>query len=579
MTHAPSPEQAAFRQQLLERPNESVLLVAVAGSGKTTTLIDNLDALKGSTTLMAFNKKIVTELEERVARLPATVRLNTSVATAHAIGNRAWKSSGARSRVEGGKINFLLKDYLDGKDRDHPLVRGRHIIRNLISFAKSSGFGLSSDYEYFPAVDDNFAWSALVDHFNLETELDSCGLNPQEAIKTAQLLFKQSVEQQSLIDFDDMIYFPLLHNCKFPQSQNVLIDEAQDINATRRELAFRLLRPGGRLIAVGDPHQAIYGFTGADAASLQNIKKRAGAREMPLSVCWRCDEKIIAHARKWVSHITSFDKEGRGKVDSVPFDEDFLDRLTEGDAVLCRLNKPNVSVAVGLLRRGQTARIEGRDIGAKLMSHARKAAPDMPPLDALSYALDTYLAHQVDLLMRADKESAAALLEDEIEALKVLIDRCLEQGKRRFADLDFLQQELFQDDAHKSKCILLSSVHKAKGLEWPRVYLLGRSDYMPFWKAEAEWEQEQENNLIYVAVTRAKHELIEVTDVRSALDKGLHRLPSRATSNTGNQLQAEPNETFQQFHERATDRMERGPEFLRQQALKSINITPEDLGF
>lgn len=524
----PSPQQAAFRQQLIERPDQSVLLVAVAGSGKTTTLINNLDVMKGSTALLAFNKEIVTELELRVAKLSPMVRLNTVVKTAHAFGLAAWKASGATSRVEGGKLNFLLKDFLEGKDREHPLVKGRGIIRNLVSFAKSAGFDLVSDAEFFPNSQDPYAWAELIDHFNLETELDSAGLSSEEAIRAAQTIFNQSIQQHSLIDFDDMIYLPLLNNCKLQQHQNVLIDEAQDINATRRELAFRMLKPGGRLIAVGDPHQAIYGFTGADAASLHNIQRRAAAIVMPLSVCWRCDAKIIEHARKWVSHIESFDKEGQGIVDSVPFDEDFLDRLKVGDAVLCRLNKPNVSVAIGLLRRGLTARIEGRDLGAKLLSHARKAAPDLPPLDEMLYALESYRAHQVQLLINADKEPSAALLEDEIEALIVLIDRCLEQGKRSFADLDWLCQELFQDDAHKQRCILLSSVHKAKGLEWPRVYLLGRSDYMPFFKAEMEWELEQESNLIYVAVTRAKHELIEVTDVRSALDKGLHRLPSRA---------------------------------------------------
>lgn len=523
-----SPQQQAFRDQLERDPSQSIVLNAVAGSGKTSTLIASLDVMKGSTVLLAFNKKIVVELEAKVSKLAPAVRLNTTIGTAHSLAFRAWKASGAKSRVEGGKINFLLKDFTKGKDSQHPLVKGRFLIRQLVSYAKSSGIGLSSDYEFFPSVTDNFAWQALIDHHNMETELDSAGLSAQECILTAQLIMKQSLERLSIIDFDDMIYLPLLHNCKFQQHQNVLIDEAQDINATRRELAFRMLKPGGRLIAVGDPHQAIYGFTGADAASLQNIQRRAKAIEMPLSVCWRCDQQIIQHAQQWVPHIESHDKEGKGDVSTLPFDKDFLDKLRDGDAVLCRLNKPNVSVAIGLLRRGRTARIEGRDLGAKLMSHARKAAPDSPSLDQLLLALESYRAHQVDLLIRADKELSAAMLEDELEALIVLIDRCLEQGKKSFSDLDWLQQELFQDDAHKQRCILLSSIHKAKGLEWPRVYLLGRQDYMPFFKAEMDWELEQENNLIYVAVTRAEHELIEVTDVRSALDKGLHRLPSRA---------------------------------------------------
>jgi len=524
-----SPQQAAFRQRLIDEPHTNIILVAVAGSGKTTSMIGNLDVMKGSTAAMAFNKKISVEWEAKISKLPPLVRMNVDVGTVHSFGFRAWKAAGNKSRVEGGKVNFLLKDYLSDRDSEHPLVKGKFLIKQLVSYAKSHGFGLSSDSEVFPVIEDNFAWSDLIDHFNMETELDSVGLGAEELIHAAKIILQQSNQQLSLIDFDDMIYLPLLYNVKLREYQNVLIDEAQDTNVTRRELAFRMLKPGGRIVAVGDPHQAIYGFTGADANALINIKRRAKAIEMPLSVCWRCDGKIIEHARKVVSHIESWDKEGRGNVDSIPFDEDFLDKLREGDAVLCRLNKPNVSVAIGLLRRGRTARIEGRDLGAKLMSHARKAAPDMPPLDELLHALGSYQAHQVDILVKAEKHTSAALLEDEIEALYVLIDRCLEQGKKRFADLDFLQQELFQDDAHKQRCILLSSIHKAKGLEWPRVYLLGRSDYMPFFKAELDWELEQEMNLIYVAITRAQHELIEVTEVRSALDKGLHRLPSRAT--------------------------------------------------
>ena len=565
-----SPQQQAFRDQLIAAPEQSILLVAVAGSGKTTSLIGNLDVMKGSTAAMAFNKKISVEWESKISKLPPAVRLNVEVGTVHSFGFRAWKAAGNKSRVEGGKLNFLLKDYLSGYDSEHPLNKGRFLVRQLVSYAKQSGFGLLSADEFFPSPEDNFAWSDLIDHYNMETELDSVGLGAQELIATAKIIFKQSNEQLSLIDFDDMIYLPLLYNCKVPQFQNVLIDEAQDTNVTRRELAFRMRREGGRIIAVGDPHQAIYGFTGADANALANIKRRAKALEMPLSVCWRCDGAIIGHARKVVSHIESWDKENRGNVTSVPFDEDFLDRLTEGDAVLCRLNKPNVSVAIGLLRRGRTARIEGRDLGAKLMSHARKAAPDMPTLDELLHALDSYQAHQVDILVRAEKAASAALLEDEIEALRVLIDRCLEQGKRKFSDLDFLQQELFQDDAHKQRCILLSSVHKAKGLEWPRVYLLGRSDYMPFFKAEMDWELEQEQNLIYVAITRAQHELIEVTDVRSALDKGLHRLGSRATPKPEPKFALPPDPAGRRDgeHEKHDDPI-----------TADINATLRDLGF
>jgi superfamily I DNA/RNA helicase len=56
-----------------------------------------------------------------------------------------------------------------------------------------------------------------------------------------------------------------------------------------------------------------------------------------------------------------------------------------------------------------------------------------------------------------------------------------------------------------------------------RVFILGYSDYMPFHLAKALWEKEQEQNLIYVAKTRAERTLVYVNGVQSALDRGLHR--------------------------------------------------------
>lgn len=526
-----SPEQEAFRAQLISNPSQSVLLEAVAGSGKTATLIDSLDVLtNGATCLMAFNKKIAAELEERVRKQSVQVQMNTTVGTVHALGLRSWKKGGKSSRVQGGKLSFIFDDYLDDKRvrQDAAIRNNKALVRRLCSFAKSAGFGLSSKDEHFPSITDEDAWESLIDHFNMISDIDAAGLSVDECINWGVQLLQESNSNHAMIDFDDMIYLPLLEKMQLPTYTNVLIDEAQDTNVTRREMAFRMLRPGGRMIAVGDPHQAIYGFTGADAAALANIQRRADAVRMPLSVCWRCDEKIIEHAQRWVSHIRSYDTSGAGSVSQIEFDEDFMDRLQDGDAVLCRLNKPNVSLAIGLLRRGRSARIEGRDLGEKLLAHAKKAAPEKPKLDELQLALEPYLAHQVNLLVSRDKEAEAALLEDEVDALHMLIERCLEQGKKSYSDLEALAQLLFQDDAHKQRCILLSSVHKSKGLEWPRVYLLGREDYMPFFKAELDWELEQEVNLIYVAVTRAKHELIEVTGVRAALDQGLHRAAPRA---------------------------------------------------
>ena len=65
-------------------------------------------------------------------------------------------------------------------------------------------------------------------------------------------------------------------------------------------------------------------------------------------------------------------------------------------------------------------------------------------------------------------------------------------------------------DGSQSPVLTLSTVHKSKGREWDRVFILGRSKYMPSPYAKQEWQQAQETNLEYVAITRAMRELIDV---------------------------------------------------------------------
>jgi len=529
--NSPSPQQVAYRDALLNTTG-SIQLEAVAGSGKTTTLVANLDALQGDTALIAFNKKIADELAQRVSRLSAMVQLSTKAGTAHSFGFGVYREAvGGKVKVEGGKVNFILKDLLSGHDWDEPIVRSKSIIKKLVSLAKNHGFGITGqpdcrgEIETYPRIESEYEWESLIFDFGLNAEIggvwgERLERGTAEVIQRAQTVLKMSNNQRFMIDFDDMIYLPLLFQFEPKRKfNNVLVDEAQDLNKTRQELCFMLLKPGGRLISVGDPAQAIYGFTGADVRSLENLAKRTCALSLPLSVCWRCDGAIVREAQKQVPHITASEaKQESGIVRDLPYGDEFYDELQSGDAILCRLNKPNVQVAIELLRRGKTPRIEGRDLGQQLMRHARLAAPDGPDLEELRYAVEEYKRHQINILSQREKHTQASMLEDECDAVQVLIDRCLETGKTKLFDLEALCESLFVDEGNKLNCILLCSVHKAKGLEWPRVYILGRFDYMPFWRAEMDWEKVQEQNLIYVAVTRAERELVFVVNAQSALD-------------------------------------------------------------
>jgi DNA helicase-2/ATP-dependent DNA helicase PcrA len=510
--------------------NDNLVVDAKAGSGKTTTLLEVLAVLRGTSILQAFNRSIADEIRQKTARkFDAFKMADIQIATVHSHGLKAFNKAGMKAKTLDGKVMFMLRDMLDvSHDRNDDIWRNLGKVTRLVSAAKSSGFGLSSPFEDFPRIEDRFSWLDLAEHHNLEEDLAG-ETDIEEVVDLAMKMLKMSNARTNSIDFDDMIYLPLLLNLPLPQYNNVLIDEAQDINATRRELAFRTIKPGGRIIAVGDPNQAIYGFTGADVESLANIRRRAKAVTFPLSICWRCDASIIESAQQQVPDIYSRPGAPDGQVLSIDFEQDdFLSLPKAGDAILCRVNKPNVAACLGLLRRGVRAKIEGRDIGKRLEHHVQKANPlyASQTLEDTLLELETYKEIEIGKLVAKNKaESTIAILEDEIDAAALIVERVIESlqscRSANWTDFTLLLGELFGDKV--TGCVVLSSVHKAKGREWPRVFILGYEDWMPHKMAKKPWEKEQEQNLIYVAKTRAEHALIFVNGAQSAIDRGLHR--------------------------------------------------------
>jgi superfamily I DNA/RNA helicase len=160
-----------------------------------------------------------------------------------------------------------------------------------------------------------------------------------------------------------------------------------------------------------------------------------------------------------------------------------------------------------------TDQSEGRSIGQGLIALTKKWK--VVKLDALQNKLDTYLNREVAKFLAAGKESQADTLTDKVETLFVLIARARDQGLDNVAELRAMIESFFSDDVGKdASLVTLCSVHRSKGLEWDRVFLLGREELMPSQFARQPWQVAQEINLIYVAITRAKKTLFEVFGVK-----------------------------------------------------------------
>jgi very-short-patch-repair endonuclease len=302
-------------------------------------------------------------------------------------------------------------------------------------------------------------------------------------------------------------------NCYF--AHGLLVHNCQDTNPARRCLARKMLKPGGRAVFVGDPCQAIYGFTGADNDSLDVIRREFGCTELPLTISYRCPRAVVREAKRLVSHIEVDLAAPEGKVRSCQLSDLLpgersgaldvhvppVERLTADDAVLCRVTKPLVKLAFRLIRAGIACHVEGREIGTGLLKLATRWK-SVKTMDKLRERLQDYLETETAKMMVKKQESQAAALADRVETLLALMEGCpnLACVEKKIADL-------FKDG---EPTLTLSTVHKAKGREWGRVYILGRGVHMPSKWARQDWQQDQERNLEYVAVTRAKSELIDV---------------------------------------------------------------------
>jgi len=497
-----SPQQEAVFEWVKNGSNDSnAIIIAVAGAGKTTTLLKICELAKGEVGFCAFNKKIADEIQARITGLGLSGSVRSQ--TFHAIGMRALGKLLGKLEVEADKTSGILEEI------DAPFYI-RAASKKLISLGKQSLVGLNWE------IDSSDHWIELMDHYDVyellpETTFKARRDPVEEAIEWAVKGLRESCAQtkDGLIDFDDMIYESIMLEAPFPTFDWVLLDEAQDTNAGRRVMAGKMLREGSRLVAVGDPHQAIYGFTGADSKSLDLIKLVFCATELPLTVTYRCPKAVVRHAHQWVSHIEAHESAPEGKVTSISTEDFFKLKLDSSDAILCRNNKPLVQLAFDFIRKKVACHIEGRDIGQGLITLMKKWKT-VNNLKELHDRLLDYKETQVQRLQARGNHAKAASIADRVDTIFVLMENF--SNKEPVSALTNLINSLFQDSEGKQlKSITLSTIHKAKGREWDRVYLWGRNAYMPSHWAKQEWELEQENNLCYVAVTRAKKELVEVT--------------------------------------------------------------------
>lgn len=249
-------------------------------------------------------------------------------------------------------------------------------------------------------------------------------------------------------------------------------------------------------MVVGDDRQAIYGFRGADAGSIDRLKSELKAQELGLTTTYRCGKTIVDSVRHIVPDFEAGASNPEGVIDACGHDELFA-LAQPGDFVLSRKNGPLMGLCLGFLKRGVRARIEGRDLGKQLRETVASFKARSVP--QFIERVQGWAAKKAQRIGKIDNEDVrAARLADVADQVEVLVG--LAEGAINVAEILTRCETLFGDATEKDRKpeVVCSSVHKAKGLEAEHVFIL---------EDTVSQRGEEEKNIFYVAVTRAKGRL------------------------------------------------------------------------
>ena len=519
-----------------------IIVEARAGTGKTTTLIEGLKRIKGigspltpspqqaavwdamelskgkaqTICFVAFNKSIATELQNRVPE-------GCDAMTMHSMGYKAVQKVFTQCKLNGYRVQDIIASILRRDIRELRQTKAEVIkaTETLVGLCKMNLVGFSENI-----IDVDEALSDLASYYDVDTN----GHSSEIFDLTIGVLNRcKDVDRDGCIDFNDMIWLPVALDLNVYRYDLLLIDESQDLNRCQQALAKKA---GRRLILCGDPKQAIYGFAGADAQSMNRLeeelsKTERGCLHLPLTVTRRCGKAIVREAQKIVPDFEAIETNPEGKIFSMKLkgEGSYQSAVADGDMVLCRCNAPLVSECFRFIKKGRKANIQGRDVGQGLISTINKlmksysmATPStieetakegkfFHELEYLYQQLDTWV-HEESAKERAKKnpsEQRLVNLQDRVDCIL-----CFTEEAKTVQEVIAKIEQIFTDDK-ENVGIRLSSVHKAKGLEAKRVFILMPPEApMPHPMAKSAWEVTQEMNLKYVAITRAIENLVWV---------------------------------------------------------------------
>jgi superfamily I DNA/RNA helicase len=536
------------------------IIDAVAGAGKTTTIIESAQHTPAGTSMLfcAFNNSIAKEIARKFR---AQGNHAVVVKTIHALGLQILKTNSPRGKapeLKNEKYKTLLAskaleakmaphlrriiqiNKLNPDDRNDK--RNRYAINSLLYLFRRRLLDINQKFRSTLCEDNLGDFKALVRHFGIfnSVEVRKSEFDQEIAqyyhchrllLEAGNALSKNS----QIIDFTDMLYLPYVWK-QYPIKKYdfIFIDECQDLSRAQLAVALKYGKSSTRILSVGDPRQSIYGFTGADIESFERVQQITKARPLPLTTCFRCPQGVIRLAQKIRSDIIGNKKE-EGIVSPILVEE-VIDKARPNDLIICRVKAPLVLLVFQFIDRDVKVKIhedEAQDFIHELRN-LFKPKERQQDLQRLPEGFETI---KVAVIQRWDfiiEKNAERIVDQTERAIHITTEQAYLRDRLDFLHkkaetwqaecscVEDMLKKIYSYITHEQDPIRLSSIHRAKGLEENRVFIIDY-DKLPYWRDEMQdWEEIQELNLKYVAVTRAKKELylVESEQIQDVAEEG-----------------------------------------------------------
>lgn len=455
----------------------STIIKALAGSGKTTVLIESLKHVEPNLKwlLVAFNKNIAEELKVRAPKNFG------EISTSHSLGLKSLGRTFKNVTVDNTKVDSILDLSLKNEDVDRDF---KGLLRQAVSLAKGN---LAHTKDEIDNLLDNY--DIAPDNYDREKFIN-------------QIIFTLDIckRKPNLVDFDDMIWLNAVLKTDCPKFERVFVDEGQDFNKAQIEFILKLRKQNNRTFVFMDENQAIYQWRGSDTQAMKRWQESLSAKYLPLSITYRCPKAVVKSAQKFVPELEAAPDAKEGKVEEILW-SDMLAMAQPGCFIISRVNAPLIGLALGFLKKGIPCNIQGRDIGENLIDLVRRSKAKT--IEKFVAYVEKWKKRECERLLARDKSTD--VIQDKADCLFALAESCEDMG-----DLKSKLAKLFSDNNENNK-VILGTCHRLKGLERDTVFVL---------TSTFRFNTQEELNLNYVSRTRSKDTLYLVQSKKKTKKSG-----------------------------------------------------------